>query len=448
MTSNTFSLRFLFRIIFNHFGLIIISLIVINALIIFRNMIAPEIYISDTRLYVERVADDVAMVSQGRPFAAPPSTDQVLNTESEIIRSFPVLESALCQTLNTDSVQTQIVLGAAKALQIISVTKSSILDIQFRHSDPEYATTLLNNLVIAYRDMRSDVDNQSYITSLFEQQQQRLRQQIDSLHLLQKTLLEEQSIPEINGAISNLGLRLLELEGKIFSLRSHQLDLENEKHFLQQQLSSFRDDDITLPFIPVEWRDAQNLLDQYITAINQLRNLRTQYAETYVEVIRQQRQVDKMREMLISMFDVHLDQVTRQIDDTREQISLYQNEIENNRQILQPLPHLKSIWDNTTQTLANLNGLYDELTRQQLAKEINTHPTGNVNISLIAPAIAPLSPTYPRRGANIFLGFIGSLVFIIALVYLLDTMNRTIKYGEDLENNHIPYLAGFIYIKE
>jgi len=387
------------------------------------------------------------MVVEARPFAVPPSTDQILNTEGEIIRSYPVVEAALKRTLPDEAIGTHAIIRTAGLLQIRAISESSILVIEFKHSDPQYAANLLNNLVDAYNEMRGEIDNRAYIAALFKQQQERLNQQIDSLTTLKTTMLDEQGISKIDQTMTSLTLRILELEDKSFDLRARQLDLEGERLFLQNQLEAFQNDDLTVPYIPADWKDAQVISDQFLTTLSNLRSLQTQYAVTYVEVIRLQRQSDKLKEMLIDVFNTHIGRMGEDLSDIEEQLALHQTEIAKNKRTLEPLPFLKNNWDNVSLTLQNLNGLYSELTKQRLAEEINTPPTGNISISLITPAIAPPSPTYPRRLTNIFLGFIGSLAFTFAIVYLLDVVDRTVKYGEDLESNQIPYLAGFTSTK-
>lgn len=83
--------------------------------------------------------------------------------------------------------------------------------------------------------------------------------------------------------------------------------------------------------------------------------------------------------------------------------------------------------------------LAEGITKTQIARSIDL---GSTSLVVVSPAMAPTSPVKPNKKLNIAVAFMLGLMFSVALAFILEFLDNTIKTPEDVAQHlELPVLA-------
>ncbi len=438
----SFSLRYFLKIVFDYFWFITVTLILINGTVIAYNLFAKEQYIASTRIYVERAAENISLVQKDRPFATPPSIEQVLSTEGEIIASYPVVHDALLK-LEGVKPSDERVARVIEQLQVIPLKKSNVLRIDMRDPDPVYAAKLLNVLVDSYRSFRDKMVISEMPDAAMKERLDRLRFQIDSLYQAQEHLLTQSQIADFDNTMRFLSQSIFDLESMLGRMDGELSELRRQIQYYEHELSLFKSTPNHAIVVPESWVTAINLLRELQDAQDRLSTVQQTYTASSSQSQDAQARVNQLRGQLVEIISSHLSdlkQKEQSLQDQRSRKGLMASE---QRGELLTIPEVKSRSQSIESALESMNRLYTDLVRQQMSEDVTSGARSDVSISLLSPAVTPTQHTYPRRGQNVMLGLLGSIVLTISLVYILESLDTTMKNSIDFEKLGIPFLASF-----
>lgn len=436
----SFSLRYFLRIVFDYLGFIVVSLLIINGAVIAYNILVPRQYVASTRVYVESAVGEVTLVQKDRPFATPPSVEQILSTEGEIIISHPVVQSALGRLHGREASAEEASL-AIEHIQVIPLKKSNVLRIDFQGRNPEEAAKFLNYLVEAYREFRGSIAPTGQPVSKVQARLQGLRHQIDSLYAAQEALLTSSNMADFDNTMRFLSQSIFDAETRQGQLDEQLAEVQRQAGYYAQELAAFKKDPTHAVIVPEGWVTASRSVGEVEAAEQALMTARQTYAENSEPVAVATRRLDRARKQFANILGSHVADLLLKEQSLTAQRAQYGLRVQQQRGELLGIPEVKSRTQSIESALENLNRLYTDLVRQQMSDDVGTGAQSDVAISHLSPATPPLDATYPRRLQNILLGLLGSLVFTITLVYLLESLDTTVKTSLDFERLGIPFLS-------
>jgi capsular polysaccharide biosynthesis protein len=88
--------------------------------------------------------------------------------------------------------------------------------------------------------------------------------------------------------------------------------------------------------------------------------------------------------------------------------------------------------DKVNSLESTLKLLQEKLTEAQIMKSINL---GETTLLIVAPALEPTDPVKPNKKLNIAIAFVLGLMVAVALAFILEHLDNTLKEPEDVEKH-------------
>ena len=115
----------------------------------------------------------------------------------------------------------------------------------------------------------------------------------------------------------------------------------------------------------------------------------------------------------------------RQEDKIRNELSQFNNTMRN-------LQDSGVDYNNLKRKVENSNKLYNSLLQRR--EEVNVASQANTSsISIVEPAVLPISKYRPRPKVNLLLGLLSGLILGLALAFLREALDKKVKSSDDLE---------------
>ncbi len=361
------------------------------------------------------------------------------------------------------------VLRLQKALNVEGVKKSDVIDVSFKHKDPQMAATVVNTLVYFYLDHHLDVHKNPQSYKFFQEQSQilseRLRQSEEKLEAFKK----QHAVTSLNEERSLLLKQEAELRTALNQTLSQEAEKENRIRQVRRQLAT------TPETVPLDKEINQNPY-----AINTLQaklvELELKEHELLSKYSEQSRLVRNVRDEIRTVKKKLAEQEARQYRKTRSGVNIVYQDLQQgllrNQADLKALKAKKEIQKSHLadyhKELEKLNRIEKKLNRLKQQVEVdrqnyrlyltkfeesrisNAMDTEKIaNVSLIEPARPPLKPVSPKVLLNlvlaVFLGGFGGLGLAFVLEYLDDSLEKT----DDVEDYlQLPVLASIPEMKK
>jgi uncharacterized protein involved in exopolysaccharide biosynthesis len=458
-------------------------------------------------------ASSQILVKLGREhFFVPTSTDETfrptisfssleqMNSEIELIKSRPLIERVVDaigpaviykdltdkspgiyerfrlhltqffkQILNRDKLDTQAsidgkplalskidraVLGVQKGLAVQAVRNSRVIEINFKHKDPQIAANVIEALVSAYLEIRSHVYKNPESYSFFQGQSNLLKARIDRLEETLKTFKKQHNIisleeertltlrkkADLQSALNESLSEKVETEKRIGEI-SHQLAVTPSK--IQQGEST----DLN-PYL------ISNLEERLVTLEIKERELLTKYTENNHLVQDVRKQLKIVRDRLAEQEKKRYGSARFGPNPTYQRLKedLFRNEAELkaiNAKINSQRGHLVEYsqrLDELNKFEHKLNNLQNqlELDRKNFQLYLTKHEESRIhsemdskkiaNISVIKPAQPPLNPTGNIAVLILAIGLIAAVFGSIGTAIFLEYLNEDLERPEEIED--------------
>lgn len=322
----------------------------------------------------------------------------------------------------------------------LSVRDTRLIDITFRHSDPQIAAKIVNAIADTFalsnleRKTETNSTTGDYLQRRIAELQSQIRadgerlsnyarnNQILSLDSSQNTVVER---------LVGLNRQLLEAENdRKLAEAAYRAALNpgaasalaegsgNQINELEQKLGSLRQQRALLLIENTEsWPEVKNVDSQIATLEKQIEQTRQRTTSTLVTNLKTRYEQSLAREAALR------GSFNRQRVET-----VSQNEAAINYRLIQ-------------QELDTNKTLLDQLMQRSKENDVVQAGTPN-NIYVVDYAVDPEVPVAPRRVRSIALAFVLSLTFGLGLAFFLEYLDDTIRSMEDVERTlHLPTLA-------
>ncbi len=318
-----------------------------------------------------------------------------------------------------------------KNLQVKQKDKENLFTIIYRDKNPKIARDFVNSLVRRYiEENTSSKREDSYGASKFlSEQMATFKEKLDKA---------EAAVNEYRKS-----------KGAIVGVDAG--SIQRELDTAQQRL-----DDVQIRRSQLETRlIAIKAGSPLLSKINQLKkrmaDLKLQYTDSYPEVAQLKSEIESLQSQLKTVGktdqmeeSVDLDRVTAEIKVLKQAENNLRNSIASNRTILRTIPSVKAEIEELERERNTQKDLYAQLVNRHGQSEVSSQmevQDKSANYRIVDAAVLPIKPVSPDRMKIMLMGFAAGLGIAFAVVFLLDTLDASVKSLESVKQFGLPVLA-------
>ena len=480
-TPNDFLLWFL-NVVFKRKFLILTIFFIVIGLTVYLTFKAEPVYLSSSQVLVKIGRENVYVPTRGdaiNPIVNSSSVEQI-NSEIELIRSKNVHENVLLaigpkiifKDLYEDKPKTlqkiknyinrretythmeEALLRFQKSLEVEGLKNSRIIQIGFKHNDPQIAARVAQTLVNHYLSERLQVHQGKRSYDFFKGQTELLKSKIRRTENRLKAHKEEHNIVSLT---EERNLLLEQKAAQLTSLnetKSQKIETEKRIDQLSKQLKATPKN---VPQGEIVERNALliNTLEARLVELElEEKDLLSKYTDESRMVQGIRNEIRTVREKLAEQESKHEVRSEFGLNPTyqRLQDQLFQNQVD--------LRALNAKTDIQTEQLAEFRLRIEDISKaenrlNELQNELNVNRENYrlyltkfeesridsemdskhiANISIIKQAEPPIKPVSPNVPLNIVIGFGLAAAIGLALPFLLETLRDNIERPEDIES--------------
>jgi len=378
--------------------------------------------------------------------------EEEMNTEIEIVRSTPVLERALASietelaTLDDEekaslfppqTPEEKYTLPTAKSLgkdmQAEPVEKSNVLTIRFRHTNPATARMLTDAVANAYVIERIAVRRNPMLESFFNDRTTGLRDRLLDLRMELGQLQIEAGIYDQEWQQRlNIG-SLDELRTELLRVRVRRRTEEGQLETIRRRLAE--NPDILVPIMEFEdGRPFQELRTKLIDKRTRLAELRAQYLPDHPKVQQAEELCALMEEDLRREIDTQVSMREGEIDAIRAHEAALETAIREMIEEMNRIPRYSPMLRQIEREINNTADLYELVGTKMVDTQISeTEDQRMVNAKVLSPATVSLSFVQQRRSLFAVFAALLGLSLGLALAFLLEGLDHTMRTPDDVE---------------
>jgi uncharacterized protein involved in exopolysaccharide biosynthesis len=361
------------------------------------------------------------------------------------------------------------VLRLQKDLEVEGVKKSDVIDIQFAHTNPHMAASVVNTLVNFYLDHHVNVHKNPQSYTFFKEQAQMLKNRLKQAEENLKEFKKQHNVTSIEEEKSLLLRQEADLRTALNQTISQEAEAENRIHQIRQQIAA------TPKNIPQseEIEHSPHVINTLQARLVELEIKEKELLSKYTDQSRLVKSVRDEIQMVRERLATHeakrygRSRTGMNVTYQRLQEELFRNEAEvralkakKDTQIGQ-LSEYRNTLEKLNRIEVDLNELKHEidmdrknyrlyLTKFEESRISNAMDMEKIaNVSLIEPARPPIKPVSPRVMLNmviaVFMGSFGSLGVAFFMEYLDDSLEKTDDVEAYLE---VPVLTSIPEMKK
>jgi len=408
---------------------IAIALLIITLAIV-TSFALPRQYQATSTVFIEK--NIISELVKG--ITATPSMDDTIKVLTYAITSrtllTKVVDSLEINPTRGRNVDTE---GLVKSLQTrinVKVKDKNLFIISFTDPHPKVATDVVNTLVRLYiEENLSSKRGESYAATDF------LSEQITTF----KEKLDKAEAA-VNQYKSEKGGVIAVDEAKLFEGISISQQRLHELEIQRRQLEASRQD---------LGKGSSPLQVSLSVLQKQLEELQAKYNDNYPEIIRVKTEIESVKSQIrnsthATIASPELSKINAQISAIRASEESLRRYIATNQSLLRNVPTAKAGLEQLEIERNNQKDLYNKLFARQGQSEVGKQmevQDKSMTFRVVDPAILPTRPVSPNRLKIMLLGFVGSVAGAFGILFLLDSMDSTIKSSEAAKLFGVPVLA-------
>ncbi len=444
-------------------------------------MLMPAVFMARSQVLLkkERVNNVISANESAAADVKPQLTEEVLNSEIEIIKSSYLLRTVLHKAelykqliippedrqLSEDELLELGVATLKKTLECQIVPKSNIIQISYESEDPQLAARLVNEICRLYVDRHLQVHESEGVYSFFQKQAEVLQ---DTVAQIASTLQEFEAE---NGLIAPdkqrelLLQQLKDYESQWRVARANAETAGKQAAFLEKQLAA----------APERMQAQSDQVSQaaYEALLNQLAALKKRYEQLLEGEIKPEdpqgrlaknlkARIAQMEEAVLRAENAPPLEVTSDIN--RAVLDLSAELVRTRAGLIGYQAQEKELEGGIAQLKQRLKVLENaKLTHENLQRQLELHRNNYLlyakkqeearisealdrekvaNVSIIDPASVPIAAVRPNRKLNLALGLVLAMFVSLGTVLGLGFFDKLIRSSNDLERQlHLPLIV-------
>jgi chain length determinant protein EpsF len=414
------------------FGLTVISTALVNLLL-------PKSYMATTSLVLNYKGMDpvtgIPLPAQLTPGYMATQVDIITsrNVGMKVVDQLKIIENTAAQEQFNNATKGKGDIRAWYAdrllanLDVKPSRESSIIEISFSGTDPEFVTVVANAFAAAYQqtNIQLKVEPEQRAADFLGEQTKVLRTNLVAAQTKLSKYQQDKGLTSVMGNLDVESARLNELSSQLVMAQSQSFDSASRQQHTQGK--SEESPDITANIV------VQNLRIEILRAESKLSELTQRVGVNHPQHLAAQAELDKLKSQLL--------------EETRKAASSIGGTAHINQQreseLRAALAAQKSRVLELNLSRDELSVLQREVENAQRALDVasqrftQTTLEGNVNqtdVAILNPAIAPIDPSRPKVRLNILISvFLGTMLGI-GFGLIAELLNRRVRCREDVSS--------------
>jgi polysaccharide biosynthesis transport protein len=330
--------------------------------------------------------------------------------------------------------------GLLKNLKV-DTGAGSIIQVMYTANDPAFAATAANAFAKSYMDtvleLRVQPTRQAAIW--FDEQLKVLRNNLEQAQARLSKYQSDKSIVGTDERMDTENTRLMELSAELSRVQAQNVDLSTRekqaREFIAQGAAADKIPDVIAnPFIQV-------LKAEMLRGEQRLQELGTRYGPNYPAVQSQVIENQGLRERLQAEMGKIVDGLQNQVRQLGRREAELRDAVTAQRSRLLQLRSGRNELGVYTRDVETAQRAYDAALQRSTVSKIESRAS-QTNIALLNAAVEPREAAKPKVGLNILLSAIVGIMLGIAVVFLLETVDRRVRSYDDLYvGASVPVLA-------
>lgn len=321
-----------------------------------------------------------------------------------------------------------------KKLEVAPSRESSVVNISFNGSDPEFAATVANAYAQEYQNVtvQLKVDPMKRASSFFDAQMKTLRDNVEAAQSRLSKYQQDHDIVSVDNRLDVETNRLNELSAQLVGAQSQLMEAQSRRQMANSG-GATAPDVASNPLI-------QNLKLNLNAAEGRLAEAEQRLGRNHPQYQSLKAEVDKLQREL------------------SRQVNLTSQSVGNNASVLQQREvSLRTALAEQRTKVLEMNRARDEL--NVLAKDVETAQRAfdtaaqrfsqtrieshaeQSDVIVLNPATAPLEPSSPRIMLNTLLAVLLGTMLGVGFAILLELLDRRVRMNSDLDSLGIPLLG-------
>lgn len=302
----------------------------------------------------------------------------------------------------------------ARLIDVKAIKDTNLIEVKVRNTDPKLAVNIANTLSESFLDFISENNTKRMTKSL-----EFLNQQIElNTKELEKAKAE---LDKFNAQPRSVEFLQKQMDGLIEDLTLYKSNMMQAEVELEQSLAAK---------MRLEERLANTketiVVEKYLTKpdgaeqpeVTQVEEINPAYT-SLVQSLDQQEVLVAQKSGQLSSLGTVISEIEAEIDEL--QVELTKKKAEQTK-----------LADKVNSLESTLKLLQEKLTEAQIMKSINL---GETTLLIVAPALEPTDPVKPNKKLNIAIAFVLGLMVAVALAFILEHLDNTLKEPEDVEKH-------------
>ncbi|HEX5707056.1 MAG TPA: GumC family protein, partial [Pyrinomonadaceae bacterium] len=324
-------------------------------------------------------------------------------------------------------------------LTVEPVEKTNLVQIRFRHTDPEIASKVANMLALVFRqnDIARETKGETTAREQLDSEIAKLQIKIQQLEEMRTQRMKSIGVPLLPGqdGVNITQKRVATYSEDLIGAEKTRKELES-RYYAAVGMS----DRWSIPEVQ-ENKDVQRLREKIENLEESKRALLIRYKPEWPEVQQVQAKIDETKQQLDKRPTEIVNALKTRLEAARENEGKLRKDYRNERGEAMQQGEAQIDMNGLNQELETTRQFYNTLFQRQKELQITSSDRSN-NVSITTPARTPRAPIGPQRGRNIVVAFLLSLGAGIGLAFLLDYLDDTLKSVEDVDRHiQLPTLA-------
>ena len=331
---------------------------------------------------------------------------------------------------------------------IVFSTPGNILRVQYDDSDPSRAARIVNYVVKAYLEIRAHFFKVSDAMTFLEEQIEDHREILGSIRSELEELSGQERIYELQTQKQNLLGKYLVLESELLVHERKRLKKNEEIDKVKRLRQDFKIDGGIPKVIKRSDVSKAGQLISELTSLELARaKLLIKFTEEHPELVANAQSIALVKKLLLEemgkVFEREIELIEEELDEIIKDEALARSDYVRAEQELKTIPDIESRFHDLNRDLANYESTYQTLLKNQEQERLKeARNQSEVTARLISPATFPRFPIKPNVVMNIIAGFVTSLVLGMALAFMLEYLDKSVKTVEQVEKlAGLPVLA-------
>ncbi len=435
-----------------------------------------DVYSAEGKLSFRRIATTPNLTGLGKEAGEISSLREQsspIDTELEIIRSEPILNRTITSLDLKDTKGNMLSLkDFTKRFKILAIKGTDIVKLNYEDSDPKVAAAVINTLMSIY--IEENINKYRSITStalqFIEEQIPAAEEKVKQAELVLRQFRDLNKVVSLEQEQKDSVQFLLALQNQFNSVQSQLSDTEAQLKVVQNQLGIDPEKALTIT-TAVQSRGVQDLLSEKQALESQLVNESTRYQNSHPLIQSLRNRINALDNLLreriatvnqkgsestsntpqIGALQQDLTSQIIQLKAKRTgligQLQSIRNSEEQKTQRVDTLPRLEQKQRQLIKYLEVTQSTYSQLLKKKEDLQIaETQSTGNAQI--VAPALVPQEPAGIVKLLIVTISSILGSLLAIALGYILDSADRSLRTVEDVMQVYNFPILGEIPLKD